>query len=79
MDNIVELRGIYGCEWNLWVWLVGMVVKRLLIPTPLVFALFGSIIPTFCSFCKRFFVLVYTGIILGAIFKYLIIIYRFGD
>ena len=35
-----------GCGWNLWVWLVGVVVRRyiffliLLIPTPLVFALF---------------------------------------
>ena len=39
-----------------WVWLVGMVVRRyidfliLLIPTPLVSALFCSSIPTFCSF-----------------------------
>ena len=43
-----------GC--NIWVWLVGVVVKRyidfliLLIPTPLVFALF-------CLFKKMFFVL----------------------
>ena len=57
-----------GCGWNLWVWLVGVVVRWLvgvvvrryifflilLIPTPLVFALFCSSIPTFCSF-KNFF------------------------
>ena len=53
-----------GCGWNLWVWLVGVVVRRyiffliLLIPTPLVFALFCSSIPTFCSFKKMFFVFV---------------------
>ena len=44
--------------------LVGVVVRRyidfliLLIPTPLVSALFCSSIPTFCSFLKMFFVLV---------------------
>ena len=49
-----------GCRWNLWVWLVGVVVRRyidfliLLIPTPLVSALFGSSIPTFCSFFDVF-------------------------
>ena len=45
---------------------MGVVVKRyidfliilLLIPTPLVFALFASSIPTFCSLFKKFFVLV---------------------
>ena len=48
---------------NLWVWLVGVVVRRyidfliLIIPTPLVSVLFSSI-PTFCSFKKMFFVLV---------------------
>ena len=41
--------------WNLWVWLLGVVVRRyidflmLFIPTPLVSLLFGSSIPTFCS------------------------------
>ena len=46
-----------GSGWNLWVWLLGVVVRRyidfliLLIPTPLVFVLF-------CSFLKMFFVLV---------------------
>ena len=54
-----------GCGWNLWVWLVGVVVRRyidfliLLIPTPLIFVLFCSSIPTFCSFLKMFFVLLY--------------------
>ena len=42
-----------GSVWNLWVWLVGVVVRRyidfiiLLIPTPLVSVLFCSSIPTF--------------------------------
>ena len=53
-----------GSGWNLWVWLLGVVVRRyiyfliLLIPTPLVSVLFYSSIPTFCSFFKKFFVLV---------------------
>ena len=53
-----------GSGWNLWVWLMGVVVRRyidfliLLIPTPLVSVLFCSSIPTFCSFKKKFFVLV---------------------
>ena len=52
-----------GSGWNLWVCLLGVVVRRyidfliLLIPTPLVSVLFCSSIPTFCSF-KMFFVLV---------------------
>ena len=56
-----------GSGWNLWVWLLGVVVRRyidfliLLIPTPLVSVLFCSSIPTFCSFKKMFFVLyIYT-------------------
>ena len=50
-----------GSGWNLWVWLVGVVVRRyidfliLLIPTPLVYVLFCSSIPTFCSCFKMFF------------------------
>ena len=49
-----------GSGWNLWVWLLGVVVKRyidfliLLIPTPLVSVLFCSNIPTFCSLKKVF-------------------------
>ena len=45
-----------GSGWNLWVWLLGVVVRRyidfliLLIPTPLVSVLFCSSIPTFCLF-----------------------------
>ena len=45
-----------GSGWNLWVWLLGVVVRRyidfliVLIPTPLVSVLFYSSIPTFCSF-----------------------------
>ena len=49
---------IYGCGWNLWVLLLGVVVRRyvyidfliLLIPIALISALFCSNIPTFCSF-----------------------------
>ena len=49
------------CGWNLWVWLVGVVVRRcinfliLLIPTSLVSAFFAAASPTFCSFKKFFF------------------------
>ena len=44
-----------GCGWNLWVWLVGVVERRyldsliLLIPTPLVSALFAAASLLFCS------------------------------
>ena len=49
-----------GSGWNLWVWLLGVVLMRyieiliLLIPTPLVSALFCSSIPTFVHFLKCF-------------------------
>ena len=47
-----------GSGWNLWVWLLGVFVRRymyidfliVLIPTPLVSVPFCSSIPTFCSF-----------------------------
>ena len=45
-----------GSGWNLWAWLLGVVVRRyidfliLLIPTPLVSVFFYSSIPTFGSF-----------------------------
>ena len=45
-----------GSGWNLWVWPLGVVVRRyldfliLLIPTPIVFVLFNSSIPTFVHF-----------------------------
>ena len=51
--------------WNLWVWLVSVVVKRyidfliFLIPTHLISARIGSKISTYCSLCKKFFVLVF--------------------
>ena len=60
-----EAGVVSGSGWNLWVWLLGVVVRRyidfliLLIPTPLVSVLFCSSIPTFCSFLKMFFVLWY--------------------
>ena len=50
-----------GSGWNLWVWLLGVVLRRyiiLLIPTPLVSVLFCSSIPTFLFIFKMFFVLV---------------------
>ena len=49
-----------GSGWNLWVWLLGVVVRRyidfliLLIPTPLVSVLFYSSIPTIFSLKKCF-------------------------
>ena len=49
-----------GSGWTLWVWLLSVVVRRhidfhiLLIPTPLVYVLFYSSIPTFCSFKNVF-------------------------
>ena len=52
--SVVSRRWMPG--WHIWVWLVSVVVRRyidfliLLIPTPLVSALFCSSIPTFCSF-----------------------------
>ena len=55
-----------GSGWDLWVWLLGVVVRRfmymyidfliLLIPTPLVSVLFYSSIPTFCSFKKYIYI-----------------------
>ena len=49
-----EAGVVSGSGWNLWVWLLGVVVRRyidfLIIPTPLVSVLFYSSIPTFCSF-----------------------------
>ena len=49
-----------GSGWNLWVWLLGVVVRRyidfliLLILTPLVSVLFCSSSPTLCSFKKMY-------------------------
>ena len=50
-----------GSGWNLWVWLLGVVLRRyidfriLLIPTPLVSVLFCSSIPTFLFIKKNVF------------------------
>ena len=53
-----------GSGWKLWVWLLGVVLRRyidfiiLLIPTPLVSVLFFAAASLlFCSFKKMFFVL----------------------
>ena len=58
-----------GSGWNLWVWLLGVVVRRyidfliLLIPTPLVSVLFAaaSISLLFVHFvkCFSFFIIIY--------------------
>ena len=54
-----------GSGWNLWVWLLGVVVRRyidfiiLLIPIPLVSLLFCSSIPTFVHFFKCFSFFIY--------------------
>ena len=61
-----------GSVWYLWVWLLGVDVRRyidfliLLIPTPLVSVLFYSSIHTFCSFKKNVFrsLYIYIGRIL---------------
>ena len=53
-----------GSGWNLWVWLLGVVIRRyidfliLLIPTPLVSVLFYSSIPSllFVHFLKCFYI-----------------------
>ena len=53
-----------GSGWNLWVWLLGVVLRRyidfliLLIPTPLYLYFFAAASLLFCSFCKCFYVLV---------------------
>ena len=53
-----------GSGWNLWVWLLRVVLRRyidfliLLIPTPIVSGLFCSSIPTFLFIFLMFFVLV---------------------
>ena len=55
-----------GSEWNLWVWLLGAVVRRyidfliLLIPTPLVPVLFCSSILLFVHLKKCFFIIIDT-------------------
>ena len=52
-----------GSGWNLWVWLVGVVVRRYIYRFPhitypyfscIATAFFCSSIPTFCSFLKCF-------------------------
>ena len=54
-----------GSGWNLWVWLLGVVLRRyidfliLLIPTPLVSVLFCSSIPTFLFILKCFSFFIY--------------------
>ena len=56
-----------GSGWNLWVWLLGVVVRRyidfliLLIPTPLVSVLFAAASLLFVHFVKCFFIY-YSGV-----------------
>ena len=40
-----------GSGWNLWVWLLGVVVWRYIDFLILLICSFCSSIPTFCSFC----------------------------
>ena len=52
-----------GNGWNVWVWLVGMVVRKyidflILLPYSSCICSFLQQHPTFCSFFKMFFVLV---------------------
>ena len=55
-----ELGVASGSGWNLWVWLLGVVVRRyidfliLLIPTPLVSVLFAAVSLLFVHFLKYF-------------------------
>ena len=58
-----------ACGWNLWVWLVSVVVRRYIIDILIIIisfpystcisSFFGSIIPISLFIFKRFFVLVY--------------------
>ena len=56
-----EVSVASGSWWNLWVWLLGVVVRRcidfliLLIPTPLVSVLFYSSIPYFLFIFENVF------------------------
>ena len=65
-----EAGAATGSGYNLWVWLVGVVVRRyrdfliILIPTPLVSVLFCGSIPTFCSCFLMFLLLKSTQILI---------------
>ena len=60
-----EMGVVSGSGWNLWVWLLGVVVRRyidlliLLIPTLLVSVLFCSSIPTFLFIKKKCFLFLF--------------------
>ena len=68
-----------GSGWNLWVWLLGVVLRRyidfliLLIPTPLVSVLFAAASLLFGSFFKMFFVLYKYNVICSKFFSLKII------
>ena len=53
-----------GSGWNIWVWLLGVVVRKyidfiiLLIPTPLVSVLFCSSIPTFLNNYNNYIIVI---------------------
>ena len=59
----MESIGVVSWRW-MWVECMGVVVRRyidfliVLNPTPIVYVIFFTNIPTFCSFLKMFFVLV---------------------
>ena len=68
---LVGVGGIYGCSYQE----VGVVVRKyidfliLLIPTPLVSAIFCSSIPTFCSFFYVFRSCIYIYHRVGRLYK----------
>ena len=70
-----------GSGWNLWVWLLGVVLRRyidfliLLIPTPLVSTFFAAASLLFCSFLKMFFVLYIYGLFSCILFSCILLWY----
>ena len=71
-----------GSGWNLWVWLLGVVLRRyidfliLLIPTPLVSVLFCSSIPTFLFILYMFLRSCFYDVIYREVYIIYDVIYR---
>ena len=70
--DVISRMWVAGCGWIIWVWLVGVVVRRyidfliLLIPTPLVSVLCLQQQPYFL-FIKNFFLFLYIYITIDII------------
>ena len=70
-----------GSGWNLWLWLLGVVLRRyidlliLLIPTPLVSVLFCSSIPTSFFILLKYDTMIMLFLLLISLFINYIIIY----